>query len=159
MDDFIAIYFNVSPQISTIRYHLPETLDPFDYMFHFRGVREGAPAERRALHRRHARGDMRGHRVHGAGQARPASRSTPAPGVIAGVSADTDAGFALRIAGAPVTEPQAGPPDLSRRQLRADGAALAPGPVRLEIVVTRPRHRRRGRVVQFPPGCRRQHVP
>ena len=41
MDDYIAIYFNVSPQICAIRYHRPETLDPFDYMFHFRGVREG----------------------------------------------------------------------------------------------------------------------
>jgi hypothetical protein len=33
MDDFIAIYFTVSPQICAIRYHHPETLDPFDYMF------------------------------------------------------------------------------------------------------------------------------
>ena len=41
MDDFIAIYFNVSPQICAIRYHRPETLDPFDYMFVFKGVREG----------------------------------------------------------------------------------------------------------------------
>ena len=41
MDDFIAIYFNVSPQICAIRYHRPETLEPFDYMFQFRGVREG----------------------------------------------------------------------------------------------------------------------
>ena len=42
MDDFIAIYFSVSPQICAIRYHRPETLDPFDYMFAFKGVREGA---------------------------------------------------------------------------------------------------------------------
>ena len=41
MDDFIAIYFSVSPQICAIRYHRPETLDPFDYMFAFKGVREG----------------------------------------------------------------------------------------------------------------------
>jgi hypothetical protein len=41
MDDFIAIYFIVSPQICAIRYHRPETLEPFDYMFVFKGVREG----------------------------------------------------------------------------------------------------------------------
>ena len=41
MDDFIAIYFNVSPQICATRYQRPETLDPFDYMFIFKGVREG----------------------------------------------------------------------------------------------------------------------
>ena len=54
MDDYIAIYFNVSPQICTIRYQQPETLDPFDYTFHFRGVREGRRPERRTLHRLHA---------------------------------------------------------------------------------------------------------
>ena len=41
MDDFIAIYFSISPQICSIRYHQPETLEPFDYMFVFKGVREG----------------------------------------------------------------------------------------------------------------------
>jgi Family of unknown function (DUF5939) len=42
MDDFIAIYFSVSPQIGAIRYHRPETLDPFDYMFAFKGGAGGA---------------------------------------------------------------------------------------------------------------------
>ncbi len=41
MDDFIAIYFSVSPQIGATRYQHPETLDAFDYMFAFKGVREG----------------------------------------------------------------------------------------------------------------------
>ena len=41
MDDYIAIYFNVSPQIAATRYQQPQTLDPFDYTFHYRGVREG----------------------------------------------------------------------------------------------------------------------
>ena len=41
MDDFIAIYFTVSPQICAIRHHRPETLEPFEYMFVFKGVREG----------------------------------------------------------------------------------------------------------------------
>src|SRR3954453_12952973 len=30
MDDFIADYFPVSPQVCAIRYHRPGTLDPFD---------------------------------------------------------------------------------------------------------------------------------
>src|SRR5690606_41534013 len=41
MDDYLAIYFNVSRQIRAIRYHRPETLGPFDYVFVFKGVREG----------------------------------------------------------------------------------------------------------------------
>ena len=90
MDDFIAIYFNVSPQICAIRYQRPETLDPFDYMFQFRGVREG--------HRPNGqpyidsvRDALRGHRLPGtrrdrhlrvrgsAGRCSPASARTPMP--------------------------------------------------------------------------------
>ncbi len=41
MDDFIAVYFTVSPAIRTIRYHHPETLGAFEYLFLFKGVREG----------------------------------------------------------------------------------------------------------------------
>jgi hypothetical protein len=32
-DDFLAIYFSVSPQIRAIPYHRPETLKPFDYIY------------------------------------------------------------------------------------------------------------------------------
>jgi hypothetical protein len=32
MDDFIAVYFSISPQICAIRYHRPATLEPFDYI-------------------------------------------------------------------------------------------------------------------------------
>ena len=67
MDDFIAIYFNVSPQIRAIRYHRPETLDPFDYMFHFRGVREGRRPDGEPFIDAAARGAAR-HRLPGAGR-------------------------------------------------------------------------------------------
>ena len=41
MDDLVAVYFNVSPQVRAVRYHRPETLDPLDYLLVFRSVREG----------------------------------------------------------------------------------------------------------------------
>ncbi len=59
MDDFIAIYFSVSPQICAIRYHRPETLDPFDYMFAFKGVREGYRPDGCALRQLGPRGAAR----------------------------------------------------------------------------------------------------
>jgi hypothetical protein len=40
MDDYIAVYFTVSPRIRPIRHYRPETLDPFDYMYLFKEVRE-----------------------------------------------------------------------------------------------------------------------
>ena len=156
MDDFIAIYFNVSPQICAIRYHRPETLDPFDYMFHFRGVREGrrpngAPYIDVARARRCA-GSSSWRRSGTASFAFDA-----APGVVAGVSADTEAGFALRIDGRARDRAAAGPPDLSRRQLRAGASSqLAPGPVRLEIANPTAQPRSWWRCVQFPPGSRRR---
>jgi class 3 adenylate cyclase len=41
MDDLIAVYFNVSPTIRSIRFHRPETLEAYEYLFLFKGVREG----------------------------------------------------------------------------------------------------------------------
>ena len=41
MDDLVAVYFNVSPQVRAVRYHRPETLDPLDHLLVFRSVREG----------------------------------------------------------------------------------------------------------------------
>ena len=66
MDDYIAIYFTLSPQIGAIRYHRPETLEPFDYMFHFRGVREGHRPSGEPYIDVVARGPAR-HRLPGAG--------------------------------------------------------------------------------------------
>ena len=105
MDDFIAIYFTVSPQISAIRYHKPETLEPFDYMFHFRGVREGRRPNGVPYIERVTRSAAR-HRLSRARGSTSTFAIDAAPGLIAGVGADTDAGFALRVGGEPKVEPQ-----------------------------------------------------
>jgi class 3 adenylate cyclase len=130
MDDYVAVYFTVSPRVRAIRHHSPETLDPFDYLYLYRGVREarmpdGEPfveASRAALR--------------GIGFLEPGGTArfefAAEPGAIDGVSADTEAGFRLRIVDDP-TEPR-------RARLTYDGtgfepeeAALSPGPVELEI--------------------------
>lgn len=41
MDDYVAIYFTVSPTVRAIRFHRPETLDAFEHLFVYKGVREG----------------------------------------------------------------------------------------------------------------------
>lgn len=132
MDDFIAIYFNVSPQVRTIRYHRPETLEPFDYMFHFRSVREGYRPDG-APYIESCRQAMRA-----IGSVEPGATASfafeAAPGLIAGISSDTEAGFLLRIDGAPATEAQPLPVAYRAEGCTPHEVTMAPGPVRLEIV-------------------------
>jgi class 3 adenylate cyclase len=131
MDDFIAVYFTVSPQVCSIRYHRPGTLDPFDYLFHYRGVREGHMAD--GVPYIDASRDM----LRGIGFLEPGATATfafdAAPGVIAGGGADTDAGFALRVGGEPTAEPQRVRLTYLGTRYDPGEGVLAPGPVVLEI--------------------------
>ncbi|HWL71782.1 MAG TPA: DUF5939 domain-containing protein [Geminicoccus sp.] len=131
LDDFIAVYFSVSPKIRTIRYHRPETLEPFDYLYVFRGVREGiAPdgtsfveACRRALH--------------GIGYLEPGETRSfafeAAEGMVFGLSRDADGGFALRVEGRPAEVPQRLTLIWHGQDYVPDQAAITPGPVVLDI--------------------------
>src|SRR3954471_304002 len=150
MDDYIAIYFNISPQIAATRYQQPQALDPFDYTFHYRGVREGRRPDG-ALYIDSTRAALCGIEfVPPEGAA--SFGFTAAPGMVAGVSADTEAGFALQISGEPVTGTQ--PVRLAYRGDRYEPAEvpLAPGPVQLEIA-NPTSHRIAVAVVQFPPDA------
>ena len=150
MDDYIAIYFNVSPQICATRYQQPETLDPFDYTFHFRGVREGhrpngAPyidSTREALHGIEF--------VARQGSASLAFDATP--GVVAGISADTEAGFSLAIDGTPVSETRQVRLTYRGGSYEPAELRLTPGPIALEIV-NPTSDRIAVALVQFPPDA------
>ena len=132
MDDFIAIYFSVSPQICAIRYHRPETLDPFDYMFAFKGVREG----RRPDGQSYLDGVRSALRAIGflepGGTARFAFEA--APGRLSGISSDTEAGFALQVGTERIPGPQAVRLTYDGTAFQPDEAALVAGPVALEVV-------------------------
>lgn len=131
MDDYIAIYFTVAPRVRAIRYHRPESLEPFDYMFVFKGVREGRePGGARYVDA--VRAALRGAAFIAPGESRGFAFDA-APGTLSGISTDSEAGFLLRVAGAPASSPQ-------RLRLVATGTgfeprevALAPGPVELEV--------------------------
>jgi len=131
MDDFIAIYFSVSPQICAIRYHRPETLDPFDYMFAFKGVREGRRPDGQP-YVDSVRSALRGRSF-----LEPQGTATfafeAAEGTLSGISSDTDAGFVLQVGIEPAVEPQRVRLTYLGTGYQPEQAALAPGPVVLEV--------------------------
>jgi class 3 adenylate cyclase len=131
MDDFIAIYFNVSPQIRAIRYHRPETLDPFDYIFVFKGVREGRMPDGQPFV------DAIRKVLRGVGFLEPGATATfafeAAEGTLSGGSSDTDAGFVLQVGTEPTAEPQRLRFTYLGIGYEPDKAVLAPGPVVIEV--------------------------
>jgi class 3 adenylate cyclase len=131
MDDFIAIYFTVSPQISAIRYHRPETLEPFDYMFAFKGVREGRrPSGEPYVES--ARSALRGIAF-----LEPGSTTSfafeAAPGAMSGISPDSEAGFLMPVLGEPEAEPQAMRLTYDGTSFQPTDPQLRPGAVTLEV--------------------------
>jgi class 3 adenylate cyclase len=131
MDDFIAIYFTVSPQICAIRYHRPETLDPFDYMFGFKGVREGRRPDG-VSYVDSVRSALRGVAFLDPGTTTRFALEA-APGALSGVSTDTEAGFVLAVGTEPTTEPQRLHLTYLGTGYQPERAALAPGPIALEV--------------------------
>src|SRR3712207_2398185 len=99
MDDHVAVYFTVSPRVRAIRHHRPETLDPFDYLYLYRGVREGRVPDGRPFVQA-MRATLRG-----AGFLEPGGTArfefTAAAGTLEEVSVDTEAGFRLNVEGEP----------------------------------------------------------
>jgi class 3 adenylate cyclase len=131
MDDFIAIYFSVAPQICAIRYHRPETLDPFDYMFAFKGVREGRRPDGQP-YLDSVRSALRG--VSFLERQETATFAfEAAEGALSGISSDTDAGFVLLVGSEPTAEAQQVRLTYLGTGYQPDEAALAPGPVALEV--------------------------
>lgn len=131
MDDFIAVYFNVSPRIATTRYQEPASLEPFDYMFHYRGVREGYRPDGQPYIEAAREGMLT---IGFLEPGRPGSFAFEArPGLFAGISTDTEAGFALQVADRAATGPQTLDLTFDGAGYRPGEASLAVGPARLEI--------------------------
>ena len=131
MDDYIAIYFNVSAKICTIRYHHPETLDAFDYMFVFKGVREGRVPDG-GLYIDAVRSALCG-----VGYLEPGETHSFAfearTGTLSGISSDSEAGFVLRVGDGTGAEPQSLRLTFRGTAFEPEEAALARGRVVLEV--------------------------
>jgi class 3 adenylate cyclase len=131
MDDFIAIYFSVSPQVCALRYHRPETLEPFDYMFAYKGVREGRRPDGQPF-LDSVRAALRGAAFLEPGETTRFALEA-APGALSGISSDSDAGFLLPVGAEPVSEPQSVRLTYVGTGYQPEQATLSPGPVALEV--------------------------
>ncbi len=131
MDDFIAIYFSVSPQICAIRYHRPETLEPFDYMFVFKGVREGRRPDG-VPYVDSVRSALRGIAFLEPGEITRFALDA-APGTLSGASSDTEAGFVLQVGTESTALPQRMRLTYVGTGYQPDQAVVAPGAVVLEV--------------------------
>ena len=131
MDDFIAIYFSVSPQIRAIRYHRPDTLDPFDYMFVFKGVREGRGPDGQPF-LESVRSALRGLSFLEPGKTATFELEA-AEGALSGIGSDSEAGFVLQVGAEPAAQPQRLRLTYLGTGYQPDAAVLAKGPVVIEI--------------------------
>jgi class 3 adenylate cyclase len=131
MDDYIAIYFNVSARIRAIRYHRPETLEPFEYVFVFKGVREGRTPDGQPFL------DAVRAALRGVSFLEPNETTSfaleAAPGTLAGMSSDVAAGFALQVGTEPAAERQRLRMSFLGDRYEPEEATVSRGPVDLEI--------------------------
>jgi len=133
MDDFIAVYFSVSPLVRAIRYHRPETLDPFDYMFVLKGVREGHTPDGRPFIEA-VEAALRGIGFLEPGGSASFAFEAAAAGRLAGISSDVASEFVLRVAaGEAAPASQRVRLSLDETGYRPEEVRLAPGPVVLEV--------------------------
>jgi class 3 adenylate cyclase len=131
MDDLVAVYFSVSPQIRAIRYHRPETLEPFDYVYGFKGVREGRMPDGGSFLDA-ARAALRGIAFLDPG-ATSRFEIEAEPGALWGFSSDAAAGFELEVGSEPTREPQHLHLTFLGTGYQPSKASLAQGPVTIEV--------------------------
>ena len=105
LDEFIAVYFTISPLVREISLHRPDELSPHDYVFKYRGCREGRlPDGTPMLHAQEA--------ITRAVEYIPAGETIRVTveaeeGAIVGVSPEGRIAFAYAVEGAPTGEPPA----------------------------------------------------
>jgi class 3 adenylate cyclase len=132
MDDFIAIYFTVSPRIRAIRHHRPDELDALEHLFVLKAVAEARTSTGEPYLEVMKAG------LRGASFLEPGGTVSfsfeATEGQLLGFSSETDAGFVFPVS----AEKAAGP---QRVRLTRIGTAyepgqvtLAQGPVELEVV-------------------------
>ncbi|HKU08176.1 MAG TPA: DUF5939 domain-containing protein [Bradyrhizobium sp.] len=132
LDDFIEVTFTVSPQLRRLPYHDPTSLSVEDFHWKARFLSDGRLPGQQVRFLDVLQGFVRGLSFLPPGIV-TGLRVELGPGALAGVNVQTQAGFALSVAGEPVGEP-------TRLRIRYDGqrfshslSVVPPGPAIVEV--------------------------
>ncbi|ANL47290.1 adenylate cyclase family 3 protein [Rhizobium phaseoli] len=132
LDDFIEVTFTVSPQLRRLSFHDPGSLSVEDFHWKARFLSDARLPGQQARFLDVLKGMVRGLTYLAPGSVTTV-RAELGPGALAGINVQTQASFALPVAGEPVTAP-------TRLRVRYDGQrfcaslpAVQPGPVIVEI--------------------------
>jgi class 3 adenylate cyclase len=132
LDDFIDVTFSLSPQVRTLAFHDPQSLSVEDFHWKLRFLDDGRLPGQQARFLDLLHGLVRGLAFLPAGST-TMLRAELGPGALSGVNVQTQAGFAIPVAGAPATPP-------THLRVRYDGQrfspalpAVPPGPTVIEV--------------------------
>ncbi|AIC27820.1 adenylate cyclase protein [Rhizobium etli bv. mimosae str. IE4771] len=132
LDDFIEVTFTVSPQLRRLPFHDPGSLSVEDFHWKARFLGDARLPGQQARFLDVLKGMVRGLTF-----LAPASvttvRTELGPGALAGINVQTQASFALPVAGEPVTAPTLLRVRYDGQRFSASLKAVQPGPVIVEI--------------------------
>ena len=104
LDDFIEVSFTVSPQLRRLPFHDPSSLSVEDFHWKARFLSDGRLPGQQARFLDVLQGLVRGLSFLPPGSA-TVLRAEVGPGALAGVNVETQASFAVHVAGEPAMEP------------------------------------------------------
>jgi class 3 adenylate cyclase len=132
LDDFIEVTFTVSPQLRRLPFHDPDSLSVEDFHWKARFLSDARIPGQQVRFLDALQGLVRGLSFLPPGSV-TTLRAELGPGALAGVNVQTQAGFAVPVAGESMTEP-------TRLRIHYDGrrfapslATVPPGPVIVEV--------------------------
>ncbi len=137
LDDFIQVTFSVAPQLRRLSFHEPQDLSIEDFHWKLRFSNTGRLPGQQVPFLGFLRGLVRGEAFLPPG----ATIRIPVelgPGALAGVNVQTQAAFALPVAGAAVTKPSTVRIVYDGQRFSPMQATLPPGPVIVEVENTGP---------------------
>jgi class 3 adenylate cyclase len=132
LDDFIEVTFTVSPQLRRLPFHDPDSLSVEDFHWKLRFSDNGRIPGQQVRFLDVLQGLVRGLAFLPPGST-TTLRADLGPGVLSGVNVQTQAAFALPIAGEPAATPTVVRIKYDGQRFSASLSAVPPGPVIIEV--------------------------